>query len=320
MPALTINRGIYMKNIKNKPLISVIMPVYNGSTYIADAINSILNQTYRHFELLIIDDGSTDNSWKIIQDYKQKFPNIIKAYKLKKNCGAFNAANFLIKYAKGKYLAPMDCDDISNPDRLLKQVKFLETFPEITVLGTQANIINDKGEFVGIKRVPLDHKQIYEEFGVFHPMVHPSCMIRRSALVNPNKLYNIKYGVNDDYYTFFSLLTKGKFANLDECLLNYRIHFKNSSLLNVKGKFLNSLKIRFEAVNNFGYKLSFKCLLLIIIQTIVVFPIPSKYILSLYLIVRGIHTPQNIFTKFVSKFDISFIRTKGSPSTLSRTV
>src|SRR5258708_5626188 len=300
-----------MRNIKKEPLVSVVMPVYNGSKYIAEATDSILNQTYKNFELLIVDDGSTDDSWEIIQDYKQRFPNIIRIFKLEKNCGAFNATNFLIGHAKGKYLAPMDSDDVSRHDRLLKQVSFLENSPEVIVLGTQANIINENEEYVGIKKLPLDHKKIYEEFGVFHPLVHPSCMIRRSALPDQNRLYNIKYGVNDDYYTFFSLLTKGKFANLEECLLSYRIHFKNSSLTNVKGKFLNSLKIRLEAANKFGYKLSLKCLLLMAIQTVVVLPIPSKYVLYLYLIVKGIYAPQNIFTKFVPKVDMA--------PTLSRT-
>lgn len=273
------------------------------------AIDSILNQTFQDFELLIVDDGSTDNSWQIIKSYKNRFPAKVKAFRLSKNGGAYNAANFALLHACGKYIAPMDCDDICAPERLLKQVEALNVFKDVIVVGSQANIINEKNEYIGIKKVPLTHSQIYKEFGIFHPMIHPSCMIRRSALPDRNKLYRIKYGVNDDYYTFFELIEKGKFMNLKESLLNYRIHLKNSSLTNIKEKFMNSVKIRIEAARN-GYKLGLNSIILMFFQALVVLSIPNRWILPLYLFVKGVYTPQSIVLNFFHKLDLTLVKVK----------
>ena len=296
-----------MKN--KKPLVSVIMPILNGSKYMAQAIDSILNQTMQDFELLIIDDASTDNSWRIIKSYENRFPSKVRSFRLSKNSGAYNAANFAFLHARGEYIAVMDCDDVSHPDRLSRQVDALNKFKDVILVGSQANIINDKGELVGIKKLPLTHLKIYKEFGLFHPMVHPSCMIRRSLLPDKNKLYRIKYGVNDDYYTFFSLLRKGEFMNLKECLLNYRIHFENSSLTNIKGKFINSLKIRIEAARD-GYSLGIKNTILMFLQVLVVLSIPNRWILPLYFWVKGIYSPQVAILNFAYKLDLTFVKVK----------
>ncbi len=116
------------KNKNQNPLVSVIMPVYNAGNFLMEAIESILNQTYQNFEFIIVDDASTDNSWKIIQKYAKKYPKKIKAFQLKKtlNRGGDACANFALKKAKGKYIARMDADDIAHPKRLEKEVDFLE--------------------------------------------------------------------------------------------------------------------------------------------------------------------------------------------------
>ena len=175
-----------MKNTTHnrKPLVSVIMPVYNAGEFLVEAIESILDQNYRNYEFIIVDDGSTDNSWNIIKVIKEKYPKKIKIFRLKKqtNFAGNGAVNYGLKHTKGEFIVRMDADDISMPDRLEKQVDFMLKNPNLILLGTQAKVINKKGKIIGDKNVPLTHKEIYDKYGVVHPVIHPSCMFRRSLL------------------------------------------------------------------------------------------------------------------------------------------
>lgn len=282
-----------MKGIKKAetglPLVSVVMPVYNGGHYIRQAIQSIINQTYQNFEFLIVDDGSTDSSWKIIKNYQQKFPYKLKIFKLPKHIGTFAATNFALDRSKGKFIALMDCDDISHPDRLEKQVDYLQKNKDVIVLGSQVNVINEKGEIIGAKSLPTGHHQIYKKFAVVYPLVHPSIMVRR-ILPNKKKFrYFAVYGVNDDYYTFFSILNLGKFNNLQDRLLNYRIHKNNFSMMNLRQKFIACMKIRFQAFRKFKYPYSALDIFLVLIQALIVYLTPEKYLLKVYLLCRQVY-------------------------------
>jgi glycosyltransferase involved in cell wall biosynthesis len=140
-------------NMNTKPLVSVVMPVYNAEAYLKDAVESMLYQTYPAIELIIVDDHSTDNSWEILKSYKEQFPTRIKLIRTKKNlnCGGDTCANYGISKAIGKYIARMDADDIAVPNRIEKQVAYLESHPGVTLVGSQAYVINGKGETIGEK-------------------------------------------------------------------------------------------------------------------------------------------------------------------------
>ncbi len=298
------------KQRKESPLVSVIMPVYNAAAYLPCAIESILSQTYQTFELWIVDDVSTDGSWSIIQSYQRRFPTKIHAVRLKKNTNAAGngAVNAVLPRAKGAYIARMDADDVAHPDRLKKQVAFLNTRSDVIVVGSQARVINAEGEVVGKKTYPCDHDSIYRMYPIVHPIVHPSCMIRRSLLPDRNKLYALRYGVNDDYYTFFSLHQYGKFANLPQMLLDYRIHGANSSLQNLKEKYATTSKIRMAARREFGYTFSLRVWIIITLQTAIVSVIPEKMLISGYLWIRGINNHPLRFTVGKLKhYALSFI-------------
>lgn len=283
------------KSSQIKPLVSVIMPVYNAGDYLVEAIESILHQTYRDFEFIIVDDGSTDNSWKTLKEYQKKYPKRISIYRLKKNINAAGngAVNAVLPYARGKYIARMDADDRAYPERLEKQVNYLNSHAEIIILGTQALVIDQNGYRIGKKSYPLNHDDIYKNYAVVHPIVHPSCMIRRAMLPDKNKLYEMKCGVNDDYYTFFRLLNYGKFANLSDYLLNYRIHQKNASLQNLKNKYANISKIRRMAQEKFAYKAPVRAKFIIFLQDLLVNIIPEDMLKSVYLFIRGINFIKN---------------------------
>ncbi len=278
-----------MKKQTHKPLVSVIMPVYNAGLFLAESIESILNQTYKNFEFIIVDDGSIDDSWNIIQKYAKK-DRRIRALRFRKNHNeAGNGAmNKVLKHATGEYIARMDADDVAHRYRLSRQVRFMENNPEVILCGTQARVINAAGEVVGDKSYPTDHDSIYRHYATVHPIVHPSCMIRRSMLPDKNKLYELRFGVNDDYYTFFKLMRYGKFANLPDRLVDYRIHGSNASLQNLKNLYQNISAIRQTAVVRFGYEMTLVSKITIYLQTLVVFLIPEKILTGVYLFIRGI--------------------------------
>lgn len=282
-----------MKRNSAKPLVSIVMPVFNGGRFLSEAIESILNQTYKDIELVVVDDKSTDNSWQIIEDYQHRYPQVVKAIKLRKNRNSAGngAVNAVFKQLKGKYFARMDADDIAFSERIEKQVAFLENHPEVILLGTQGKIIDGNGNIVGNKNFPCLGEEIYREYFVFHPILHPSVMIRKSAILSKTKLYENKMGVNDDYYTFFKLLQFGKFANLPDYLLYYRIHGSNLSLQEPKKKFINSLKIRLAAVRQFNYRPTFRGLTIMVIQSLVIFAIPERLIVPLFFLVRKVSNP-----------------------------
>ncbi len=279
-------------NNKTEPLVSVIMPVYNAGVFLRESIESILKQTYKHFELIIVDDASTDGSWKIIQRFKKRYPSIIRAYQLKNqlNKGGDACANIAYKKARGKFIARMDADDIAVPERLEKQVAFLLDKPDVIMVGSQAHVINRKSKVIGEKNVPLTHDKIYENYFIFHPMIHPTVMIRKRMLPKRPYLYKIKYSANNDLYTFFEFLNFGKFANLKEKLLCYRIHGGNDSLTKPKERFLNTVNIRFTAMAKYGYRPTIKGFMTTIVQFIIISLMPERLIVPIYLYTKGIYT------------------------------
>ena len=206
----------------DQKLISVIMSVYNGEKYLVQAIDSILNQTYQNFEFIIIDDCSTDNSSHILQEYAQK-DSRIKIIKKEKNIGIkgfIENLNLGISIAEGKYIARMDADDISLPERFQKQVDFLENNPEITLVGAQLNLINEQNKITGEAIAALQHRDIVKRITSQIQLFHPVIMFRKDQ----NIQYREKFLYCEDYDLYLNLITQGKkLANINEKLLHYRI-------------------------------------------------------------------------------------------------
>lgn len=284
-----------MKKNNRQPLVSVIMPVYNAGGYLVKAIESVLKQTYKNYMLIVINDASTDNSAQVIEKYQKKFPKKIKVITMKRNLnrGGDSCANEGLKIAKGKYVARMDADDVAHPKRLEKQVKFLQENPSFFIVGTNANVINDKGKIMGEKLEPLTHDKIYKSYFTFHPMIHPSSMFRRVIDGKPF-FYQIKYSANNDYYTFFKLICKGfKFANLKDKLLYYRIHKTNDTFVHMKRKYFNTMATRIEMFMKYRYEPTLKQIATVMAQTIVLLLLPEKVTKQMYLFSKGIVKFQN---------------------------
>lgn len=285
-------KKIFHKNLN--PLVSVLIPVYNGSKFIGEAVESILNQTYANIELIVVNDGSKDNTQSILNSYLKIYPHKLKLISYKKNKGESAAANVGFLASKGDFIARMDADDISYPERIKAQVEFMLTHPEVIVVGSQANVIDENGNVTGKKTFPCDHKSIYNIYSIYHPMLHPSCMFRRSLLPYKNKLWENIHEPNDDYYTLFGLLNHGQFANLPEKLVGYRIHSGNKSLQNARSKVFHALQVRIDAVRYFGYKPPVWAIFINLVQFVGALILPERLIVTGYFALRGMASSSSI--------------------------
>ena len=208
--------------LKQNPLISVIMPVYNGEKYLREAIDSILNQTYTNFEFIILNDGSTDRTEEIILSYDD---SRIVYVKNEENLQIVKTLNKGIALAKGKYIARMDADDISLSERFEKQIYFMEQNSEVDICGTWIQMFGGKDIHW---KPPTTHDDIKVELLFGSGLAHPTVMGRRSFFVE-NK-YKEKFEKAEDYALWVETIDKYHFINIPEFLLLYRTHTSQISM------------------------------------------------------------------------------------------
>ncbi|RDU22813.1 glycosyltransferase family 2 protein [Anaerosacchariphilus polymeriproducens] len=213
---------------EKKKLVSVIMPVYNTEKYLREAVDSILKQTYSYFELILINDGSTDKSLDIIIEYAKKDQRVVM---LSRSTNSFiEAVNDGIRIARGEYIARMDSDDISHPNRFQKQVEFLNTHEDIYLLGTNYSIIFDDGltentkkKYIGSHKrgqEPVDNNNVFLSINEGQKFMQPSTMMRREIY---EKVGLYKDFLIEDIEFYFRVAAKGLgIAKLEEELFHYR--------------------------------------------------------------------------------------------------
>jgi glycosyltransferase involved in cell wall biosynthesis len=196
------------------------LPVFNGERYIETAVRSILDQTLRDFELIIINDGSTDNTLELIKGYSYK-DNRIKVLMNQENRGLVYSLNYGLANARGRYIARMDADDFSHPLRLAKQVAYLDSHPEIGLLGSAVCKINEKGQCIATYNLPGDDILIRWNSLFDCAFCHPSVMFRREFYEITGG-YDPKMENAEDYALWSKMLTLTKTANLPDPLVNHR--------------------------------------------------------------------------------------------------
>lgn len=213
------------------PLVSVVMPVYNADKYVAEAIESILAQTFADFELIIVDDGSHDRSPEIIREYARR-DDRVRFLRQERNQGVSCARNRGIDAAGGEFLALMDSDDVSLPTRLEQQLRFLQQNPDIGVVGVGAKKLNqDLTALVGMRALPRLHAPIVLSlFLGAGSLVAGSLMIRLQPLRAVGGFADhLRYAEESDLFVRLLVQTKIRFANLPEILYLQRIHDSNKS-------------------------------------------------------------------------------------------
>jgi glycosyltransferase involved in cell wall biosynthesis len=205
------------------PTISVILPVFNSKNYILSAVKSILDQSYTDFELIIIDDCSTDGSYEILSSVADSRILLVRN---ERNIGLVESLNLGLQMATGVYIARMDHDDISLSNRLESQIKFFSKNPSISVLGTGYQLIDQSGKPGYIYQQPESHEEIMWAMPFLCPIAHPTVMFR-SSVISYELAYLKSATYAEDYELWERLSQKCKFANLPEPLLLLRKHEKN---------------------------------------------------------------------------------------------
>lgn len=213
-----------MKMDATSPKVSVLLPVWQGEEHLRAAVESILNQTFKDFELLVIDDASADGSAEVIESYDD--PRI-RFFRNEANLGLTATLNRGLELARGEYVARMDQDDVSLPERLAKQVAFMDARPELAASGTWAREMDGEGRVTGERRMAVGEELKYGYWWPC-PIIHPSAIIRKS-LLGPLR-YNPEVGHAADYDLWLSLKKRHALDNLPEYLLLYRVHGGSTSV------------------------------------------------------------------------------------------
>lgn len=202
------------------PSLSVIMSVYNDARHLREAVDSVLAQTFADFEFLIVNDGSTDNSPAMLDSIAATDPRIKLFHRV--NHGLIDSLNFMIEEARAPYLARMDSDDVCRPERFEKQMAFLAAHPDIIVLGTNTDELDENSRLMPCHDWhPLDHDGIAETLKRRTPICHPSVVMHRGAVRRVGG-YRRAFKYCEDYDLWLRLVTQGQLANLRDRLLLYR--------------------------------------------------------------------------------------------------
>lgn len=269
---------------KNKPLVSIVVPVYNAKRYLSECLNSLYGQTYKNIEVIIVNDGSIDGSEKIIDNFYKKYRSNTVVLKNSKPSGFTGevAANQGVSIAKGVYVARMDADDISFLSRIEKEVNFLEKHKDYFLVSSSAEVVNESGKLIGRWDLGKNYNLILKKIFLTNSIVNSSILFRKSEI--EKDFYKIKYLGFNDYYTWIYYLSQGKkIHTLKDVLVKYRTSDSNSTRKNIKNTFLLSLRIKSDAVKSKMLRPSFSDRFLIFLQRVLVTLLPGKIINYLYL-------------------------------------
>ena len=226
------------------PAISVVLPVYNAEAYVREAVESILAQSFTNFELIVIDDGSTDGSGAILRDLAARDTRIVLLER--PNDGLISALNEGIERARADLIARMDADDVAMPERFALQHDRMVHEPELAVLGSLTRLIDEAGnvtELGGYSLTPERIARYLRERGC--PVAHPTVMMRRNAVLEAGG-YRKPFTYAQDYDLWLRISDLGyRIANLPQPLLNYRIHDANNSVVHWEKQALGNTLARF---------------------------------------------------------------------------
>jgi glycosyltransferase involved in cell wall biosynthesis len=214
---------VTLRVVTGAPAVSVVLPVWNGERFLAQAIESVLGQTLSSLELLLVDDGSTDGTQAIARAYEARDPRVHVL--CLQHGGLARALNAGIEIARGRYVARMDADDASLPLRLERQVAYLESHPDCVAIGSAIDVIDEHDQHLGVKTFAATNAEIVAALigGSSSPLAHPTVMARREALLAVGGYHLHRYP-SEDLDLWMKLSPLGQLANIPEPLLLYRRH------------------------------------------------------------------------------------------------
>ncbi len=265
----------------DNPKVSVIIPVYNAEKYIGEAVDSILRQTFKDFEIIILDDASTDKTPEIISSYKD---DRIKVYRNEKNLYIAGNRNKGVALSKGKYIMWQDADDISMPDRMEVQYNLMESNPKIGICGSYLEIF-DEGGTSHIRKYKTNDKEVRRTIFRYSPVAQPSAMIRKECF-DKFGLYSLDMPPAEDIEMSFRIGQEYEFANIPRPLIRYRVHNKSATFAKLKQTENNTLITRQRFKNNLAYNYTFNDSVYNLIQKITLDLMPSEFRIHLFNFIR----------------------------------
>jgi glycosyltransferase involved in cell wall biosynthesis len=232
-----------MDTVDVTPTVSVLMTVFNAESFLAEAISSILEQTYPDFEFVIVDDASRDNSVEVAQSFSD---SRIRFYRNRENLGQYASLNVGLTRCRGRFIARMDADDVCHPERLRRQVEAMQDDDGLVLCGCMADTLDGTQRY----RYPRDDREIKVLLFWTCPFAHPGVMIRRSCLVDMDQVYDTRYRYGADYDLWIRLVARGRFRNLEGVYLRYRRHENSMTALLVKSVEDDPDQIRLQCVRS----------------------------------------------------------------------
>ncbi|MFC1646046.1 glycosyltransferase family 2 protein [Candidatus Omnitrophota bacterium] len=260
-----------------KPKVSVVMPVLNGLPYLKDSIKSILTQTFTDFELVIVNDVSTDGSTELLHEYAKKDKRI-RVLQNEKNMGIVFALNRGLNESIGEYIVRMDSDDIAVKNRIEKQVAVMENDPSVAVLGAAVSYIDSLGRELNVIRYcALGNGNLTR-----CPLLHPTVIIRKSHLERYGLCYREKYYYAQDYFLWLEIGKVGKISAINDVVLQYRITKQAGRVRELKMIILTTLKVKKDAIFVLKIKPNLEAIGMIFMELFLLL-LPARAILHLYL-------------------------------------
>jgi glycosyltransferase involved in cell wall biosynthesis len=269
-----------------KPLISVIMAVYNSEDFLEEAVASLQTQTEPDWELIAVDDCSTDGSFQTLEKLSAADPRI-RVFQMPQNGGAGEVRDFAIQHVCGEFIAVFDADDVCEPDRFEKQLAFLRGNPDVICVGTQTVMIDTEGNPNGTKTFPTDPDELYQMMYTSIPIQLPTLMVNTALLPDDFDWFE-GWRYSEDSLLFFKLAYYGKIANLPGFLLKYRYYPQSTSYRKAKTYFYETWKSRGIARQRYAYKPVLRSRIVSGLQFAVVTCLPSRCIPAVYKLIRRI--------------------------------
>lgn len=230
--------------------VTVLLPVYNGEAYVAKAIESILTQSYRDFELLVIDDGSQDSTPEILARYLNADPRV--RVLRHDNHGVGYTLNRGMREARGRYIAELGADDLALPGRLEKQVAFMEEHPDYVAVGGYLRIVGPQDRPIGLRSYPTTDERLRACMLLYNPFGSPAIMYRRDDALAAGG-YTARFATCEDYDFLLRLAKRGKVANLPEPLTAYRLHESSTKSTKTIRALRDTVSIKRVAFAEYGY-------------------------------------------------------------------
>ncbi|MEZ6256038.1 MAG: glycosyltransferase [Patescibacteria group bacterium] len=265
------------------PLVTVVVPVYNGAKYVIEAVESIQNNTFKDFEVMLVNDGSpADNSAQICGDLAKKYSNI-RFTNFEKNRGLAEVINYCIKNANGKYIARLNQDDIMLPNRLQEQVNFLNNNPSVVVVGSWITLFKHNGEEQILEYMPND-TSIKKTWYFVGPFSDPTTMYRRDTALKIG-LYEQKYWPADDSHFWFKMGHAGKLANIQHPLVRVRWHDDAGSLVYARKMAVSLYNARMDA-HKHHIPASFHIRMYWVVQMLAGLILPPKFVWVVFRLIK----------------------------------